>query len=94
MSSSRLIHARCLLAAALLGGFTPTVRSGAIRLNTAGARSRGMAGAYVAVADDPAAGHHNPAGQALVSGRQLLLGTNGRYDGRIHTLGVSVTYDF
>lgn len=51
-----------------------TARASGFGLNEHSARPMGMAGAFTAIADSPAAMFHNPAGLALLPGLQLEVG--------------------
>lgn len=53
----------------------PPAEAGSFQAPSIGARATGMAGAYVAVVDDPLAIYWNPAGLSQVEGQQIILGS-------------------
>lgn len=55
--------------------FNPLTRGAGFLVYEHGAAAMGMAGAFVAVANDPTAIFHNPAGIAWLEGTQISLGT-------------------
>ncbi len=64
-----------LIALGLAAELAPLPANGAaIKLNTVGARARGMGGAFTALADDATAAHHNPAGLTDVTAKEVQLG--------------------
>jgi long-subunit fatty acid transport protein len=68
-----LVVAAALTVALVVG--TPVARAGGMqRPNVNGARAVGMAGAYVAVADDALSIYHNPAGLARMRTADFVLG--------------------
>ena len=67
--------ARAIAALAVLGLVPAGARAGGFALHSeAGARGMGLGGAFTALALDPSAIHHNPAGIAFLKGTQLYAG--------------------
>jgi long-chain fatty acid transport protein len=63
-----------VLAAAALLAFTPAARGAGFLIYEHGAAAMAMGGAFTAVANNPSAIWHNPAGLSWVEGTQVLLG--------------------
>jgi long-chain fatty acid transport protein len=63
-----------VLLAVVLLAFAPSVRGAGFLIYEHGAAAMSMGGAFTAVADNPSAIWHNPAGLAWVEGTQVLLG--------------------
>jgi long-chain fatty acid transport protein len=63
-----------ILAAAALLAFTPAARGAGFLIYEHGAAAMAMGGAFTAVANNPSAIWHNPAGLSWVEGTQILLG--------------------
>ncbi|MCF8412335.1 MAG: outer membrane protein transport protein [Melioribacteraceae bacterium] len=52
-----------------------SIRAGGFQINEHGAKAMAMAGAFVALANDPSAIHFNPAGLTQLHGTQIMFGT-------------------
>ncbi|MGD1009282.1 MAG: outer membrane protein transport protein [Candidatus Aminicenantales bacterium] len=63
-----------VLAMAALLAFAPSARGAGFLIYEHGAAAMAMGGAFTAVADNPSAIWHNPAGLAWVEGTQVMLG--------------------
>ena len=64
-----------LILSGLIILFSVIAEAASFQAPSLGARATGMAGAYVAVADDPLAVYWNPAGLAEVDGKQIMIGS-------------------
>jgi long-chain fatty acid transport protein len=73
MSAPLIRRAAVLLALALPLGPRPLQAAG-FSIYEQGGRGMGFAGAFTAIADDPSAIFHNPAGIAFLKGKQIYLG--------------------
>lgn len=73
MSVSSIHRAGVLLALALCYG-SPSLQAAGFSIYEEGGRGMGFAGAFTAIADDPSAIFHNPAGIAFLKGKQIYFG--------------------
>lgn len=73
MSASSIFRAAGTLALTLVLGSRPGYAAG-FSIYEQGGRGMGFAGAFTAVADDPSAIFHNPAGIAFLKGKQIYFG--------------------
>lgn len=69
----RLLALGAIVAALFGGGGGPAQAAGLARPTVVGARSLGMGGAFTAVADDPTALWHNPAGPAFFGENMITI---------------------
>ena len=60
-------------AGALAVTAAPAAAGGLARTSALSARSNGLGGAFTAIADDPSAVHHNPAGLSFIAGNMALV---------------------
>jgi long-chain fatty acid transport protein len=69
-----MMKKRTIILAAALLAFTPAARGAGFLIYEHGAAAMAMGGAFTAVANNPSAIWHNPAGLSWVEGTQVMLG--------------------